>query len=47
MGTAAVDKFFAYKNLKSSEACGTKNQHSEPAYHIAEEPSAPMHLMHT
>ena len=35
MGTPATDKISAYKNLKSSTAHGTKNQHSEPTY-IAE-----------
>jgi len=35
MGTPAIDKISAYKNLKSSTVHGTKNQHSEPTY-IAE-----------
>ena len=34
--TLVIDKISAYKNLKSSTAHGTKNQHSEPTYHIAE-----------
>ena len=47
MGTPAVDKIFAYKNLKSNRAHGTKYEHSKPTYHIAEGPSLPMHLLHT
>ena len=34
--TLVIDKISAYKNLKSSRAHRTKNQHSEPTYHIAE-----------
>ena len=34
--TPVIDKISAYKNLKSSRAHRTKNQHSEPTYHIAE-----------
>jgi len=33
--TPVIDKISAYKNL-NSRAHGTKNQHSEPTYHIAE-----------
>ena len=33
--TLVIDKISAYKNLKSSRAHRTKNQHSEPTY-IAE-----------